>query len=276
MTVVISHIDKIEEIWSDIEAFLQDQTKKTASLLLLSEILRLLNSGEYRICIKENDHWRVNEWLKKAILLLFKFSDVEISFFGSMPVYDKIPLRFNAQVTAKDFAAIGTRIAPGAIIRDGVFLGRGSVIMPAFINLGAYIGQGAMIDSMTTVGSCAQIGANCHISSGVTIAGVLEPLSQKPVIIEDDCFIGAGSQISEGMLIGRGSVVGSGTILSSATKIYDRDSNSIIYNYIPPYSVVVPGFIPDARQEASCLCAIIVKKVDASTRSKTSINEILR
>jgi 2,3,4,5-tetrahydropyridine-2-carboxylate N-succinyltransferase len=279
MTRVVSHIRQIEEIWSNTEAFLQDQNKKAAVIALLDEILQLLNSGQYRVCekvndSKEGDDWQVNDWLKKAILLLFKFLDAKISSNGAAVAFDKIPLRFNAQVTAEDFMSISIRVCAGAIIRNGVFLGREAVIMPSFINLGAHIGQATMIDSMTTIGSCAQIGANCHISSGVTIAGVLEPLAQRPVIIEDDCFIGAGSQISEGMLIGRGSVISSGVTLCSSTKIYDRELQNVTYNKIPPYSVVVPGMMQ--TQGPAPLCAIIVKKVDAKTRSKTSINEILR
>jgi 2,3,4,5-tetrahydropyridine-2-carboxylate N-succinyltransferase len=268
-------INQIEDIWNNTESYLKNEEKLRKAHKILNVAINMLNSGKERSCYKDSSGWQVNTWVKKAILLMFKLSQNEIFSLGSIEAYDKIAPKFNANWEDEDFNKVGARIVPGAYVRTGVFLGRNVIVMPAFINIGAYIDDGTMIDSMTTVGSCAQIGKNCHISSGVTISGVLEPLSEKPVIIEDNCFIGAGSQISEGVLVEEGSVVGSGVVLTGSTKIYDRTSKQVTYGKIPPFSVVVPG-VMQTEDTASLVCAVIVKTVDENTRKKTSINEILR
>jgi 2,3,4,5-tetrahydropyridine-2-carboxylate N-succinyltransferase len=272
-----NYINQIEEIWSNISAYTNNEDKIRQAHKTLDYVINLLNCGKERACFKNGAVWEVNEWVKKAILLMFKFSQNEILTLGSVQAYDKIAPKFTANWEEEDFARIGARIVPGAYVRTGVFLGRNVGVMPSFINIGAYIGDNTMIDSMATIGSCAQIGKNCHIASSVTISGVLEPMADKPVIIEDNCFIGAGSQISEGVTICEGSVIGSGVILSSSTKIYDRNTKQLLYGTIPPYSVVVPGIMPISNDEtASVLAAIIVKTVDEGTRKKTAINDLLR
>ena len=242
---------------------------------LVDEVLGALERGELRIAEPVADGWQVNAWLKKAVLLSFRVNDSELIDAAPAPFWDKVPLRFAAFDEA-DFRALGVRVVPGAVVRRGAHLGRDVVLMPSFINIGAYVGAGTMVDTWATVGSCAQIGARCHLSGGVGIGGVLEPLQAAPTIIEDDCFIGARSEVVEGVIVEQGSVIGMGVFLGQSTKIYDRASGEVSYGRVPAGSVVVAGSLPAADGSHSLYCAVIVKKVDARTRSKTSINELLR
>jgi 2,3,4,5-tetrahydropyridine-2-carboxylate N-succinyltransferase len=223
----------------------------------------------------------VNEWLKKAVLLSFRLNDsVAMDGPGGAPVFDKVPMKFEGWGENR-FKAAGFRAVPGAIVRRSAYIAPGVVLMPSFVNVGAYVGGGTMVDTWATVGSCAQIGKNCHLSGGVGIGGVLEPLQASPVVIEDDCFIGARSEVVEGVIVERGSVLSMGVFLSASTRIVDRSTGEEFRGRVPAYSVVVPGSmpgrdLPDGRPGPSLYCAVIVKRVDAQTRAKTSINELLR
>jgi 2,3,4,5-tetrahydropyridine-2-carboxylate N-succinyltransferase len=235
-----------------------------------------LDSGKYRVAEKQNGEWIVHQWLKKAVLLSFRLSDSAPMAGG----YDKVPLKW-AGWGDNHFAEAGFRAVPGAVARRSAYIAPGVVLMPSFVNVGAHVGAGTMIDTWSTVGSCAQIGANCHISGGVGIGGVLEPLQAEPVIIEDDCFIGARSEVAEGVIVEQGSVISMGVFLGRSTKIVDRATGEITYGRVPAYSVVVPGCLPgkplpDGSIGPSLACAVIVKRVDAKTRSSTSINALLR
>ncbi|MDA5192949.1 2,3,4,5-tetrahydropyridine-2,6-dicarboxylate N-succinyltransferase [Govanella unica] len=245
--------------------------------------LRLLDSGEARVASKETGSWVVHQWLKKAVLLSFRLNDMETVAGGpgaNSSWFDKVPSKFAGWDDAK-FRAAGFRAVPGAIVRRAAYIAPGVVLMPSFVNLGAYVDSGAMIDTWATVGSCAQIGKNVHISGGAGIGGVLEPLQAGPVIIEDNCFIGARSEVAEGVIVEEGAVLSMGVYLGASTKIIDRESGEVHYGRVPAYSVVVPGAVPgkplaDGTPGPSLYAAVIVKKVDAQTRSKTSINELLR
>lgn len=239
--------------------------------------LGLLDSGELRVAEKRNREWVVNQWLKKAVLLSFRLSPMEAISGGPGGAHwwDKVPSKF-AGWGDKEFEAAGFRAVPGAIVRHGAHIAPGAVLMPSFVNIGAYIGKGTMIDTWATVGSCAQIGSNVHISGGAGIGGVLEPLQAGPVIIEDDCFIGARSEVAEGVVVERGSVLSMGVFLGASTKIVERASGEVHYGRVPAYSVVVPGSLPGKDGGPALACAVIVKRVDERTRSKTSINELLR
>ncbi|MDP9163714.1 MAG: 2,3,4,5-tetrahydropyridine-2,6-dicarboxylate N-succinyltransferase [Pseudomonadota bacterium] len=240
--------------------------------------LRQLDSGELRIATRRGvGDWTVHQWLKKAVLLSFRLNPMEAipGGPGGASWWDKVPSKFDGWTPA-DFTAAGFRAVPGAIVRRGAYIAPGAVLMPSFVNLGAYVGEGAMIDTWATVGSCAQIGRNVHISGGTGIGGVLEPLQAGPVIIEDDCFIGARSEVAEGVVVEQGAVISMGVFLGASTKIVDRASGEVIYGRVPAYSVVVPGTLPDPKGGPSLACAVIVKRVDERTRSKTSINELLR
>lgn len=242
----------------------------------VTEVLHLLDIGEYKIADKVNGSWVVNEWLKKAIILSFKFNNNEVMEDAIFKYHDKIPLKFETW-QEDEFKVHAIRAVPGSIVRKSAYIGKNTVLMPSFINVGAYIGDFTMVDTWATIGSCAQIGKNCHISGGVGIGGVLEPLQANPVIIEDNCFIGARSEIAEGVIIAQGSVLAMGTFIGKSTKIYNRITKEISYGYVPPYSVVVPGSLSASDGgEYSLYAAIIVKQVDDQTRSKTSINELLR
>jgi 2,3,4,5-tetrahydropyridine-2-carboxylate N-succinyltransferase len=245
----------------------------------INQTIELLDSGKQRVCEKINNEWFVNQEVKLAIIMYFLLSSNQTSksyqdFLGEVSWYDKIGSKL-ANWNKEDFEQSKFRVIPGAYIRKGAYIGKNTVIMPSFINIGAYIDDNTMIDSMTTIGSCAQIGKNCHISAQVCIGGVLEPAQAKPVIIGDNCFIGAGSQITEGVTLEDNSVIASGVILTAGTKIVDRQSGNISYGNIPKGAVVVPGSIK-TNEDISLSCAVIVKYVDGVTRSKTSINEILR
>lgn len=240
------------------------------------EVLFQLDRGELRIAEKTGDNWITHGWVKKGLLLSFRLNDSFIMNHQYAPAYDKIPLKFE-EWSEDQFKEAGFRVVPGAIVRQSAYIAPGAVIMPSFINVGAYIDSGTMIDSAVRVGSCAQIGKNCHLSDNVGIGGVLEPPQANPVIIEDNCFIGACCEIVEGVFVGEGSVLGAGVMLTASTKIVDRETGTISYGRIPPYSVVVPGVLPDANPgKPSLQCAVIIKHVDEKTRSKTTINELLR
>jgi len=244
-------------------------------LAALDECLALLGNGQLRVAEPTAGGWQVNEWLKKAVLLYFRTHDNAVQDAGALRFFDKLPLKYMHYDAAR-FRADGTRVVPGAIVRAGAHVARDAVLMPCFVNVGAWVGPGTMVDTWATVGSCAQIGRNVHLSGGVGIGGVLEPLQAAPTIIEDDCFIGARSEVVEGVIVERGAVLSMGVFIGASTRIYDRDTGSISYGRVPAGSVVVPGSLPAADGSHSLYCAIIVKKVDAQTRAKTSINELLR
>ncbi|HEY8351750.1 MAG TPA: 2,3,4,5-tetrahydropyridine-2,6-dicarboxylate N-succinyltransferase [Sphingomonadales bacterium] len=245
--------------------------------------LDALDSGALRVASKEGGQWVVHQWVKKAVLLSFRLNDMETIPGGpgvNTPWYDKVPSKFAGWDAAK-FREAGFRAVPGAIVRRSAYIAPGVVLMPSFVNLGAYVGSGTMVDTWATVGSCAQIGSNCHISGGAGIGGVLEPLQAGPVIIEDNCFIGARSEVAEGVVVEEGSVLSMGVYIGASTRIIDRETGEVHYGRVPAYSVVVPGSIPgkplpDGTPGPSLYAAVIVKKVDARTREKTSINELLR
>jgi len=236
-----------------------------------------LDRGEARIAEKVDGEWTVHQWLKKAVLLSFRLNPMEkISGGpGGAGWWDKVPSKFSGW-ESEDFQSAGFRAVPGAIVRRGAFVAPGAVLMPSFVNIGARIGEGSMVDTWATVGSCAQIGRNVHISGGAGIGGVLEPLQAGPVIIEDNCFIGARSEVAEGVIVEEGSVLSMGVFLGASTKIVERATGEMIYGRVPPYSVVVPGAMPSDRGGPALACAVIVKRVDERTRSKTSINDLLR
>lgn len=241
----------------------------------LERVLDALQRGELRVAEPCQGGWRVNQWVKKAVLLYFRVNANRKMDGGPMMAYDKVPLRF-AGASESELVATGARIVPGALVRRGAYVGRDAVLMPSYINIGAYVGEGTMVDTWATVGSCAQIGAHVHLSGGVGIGGVLEPLQANPTIIEDDCFIGARSEVVEGVIVERGSVIGMGVFLGQSTRIYDRAAKTVCYGRVPAGSVVVAGSLPAADGSHSLYAAVIVKRVDEKTRSKTSINELLR
>jgi 2,3,4,5-tetrahydropyridine-2-carboxylate N-succinyltransferase len=244
--------------------------------------LRMLDSGEARVAEKSDGEWQVRQWLKKAVLLSFRLNDM--SLIGGGPGeavwWDKVPSKFEGWGEA-EFRAAAFRAVPNCIVRRGAYIGPNVILMPSFVNLGAYVDEGTMVDTWATVGSCAQIGKNVHLSGGVGIGGVLEPLQANPTIIEDHCFIGARSEVVEGVIVGEGSVLSMGVFIGASTKIIDRESGEVFRARVPPYSVVVPGSLPgkplpDGSPGPSLACAVIVKRVDAKTRAKTSINDLLR
>jgi len=242
--------------------------------------LALLDAGQARVAEQSGGKWVVHQWLKQAVLLSFRLNPNIAIGPADNPVFDKVALKF-AGWGEDRFAASGIRAVPGAVVRRSAFIAPGVVLMPCFVNVGARVGEGTMIDTWSTVGSCAQVGKNCHISGGVGLGGVLEPLQANPVIIEDDCFVGARSEVAEGVVVEQGAVLAMGVFLGASTKIIDRNTGEIFYGRVPAYSVVVPGALPgkplpDGTLGPSLNCAVIVKRVDAQTRSKTSINELLR
>ncbi|MGB3024728.1 2,3,4,5-tetrahydropyridine-2,6-dicarboxylate N-succinyltransferase [Paradevosia shaoguanensis] len=249
----------------------------------VAEALALLDSGKVRVAEKQaQGDWKVNQWLKKAVLLSFRLNDMAVieGGPGGSVWWDKVPSKFNGWTESR-FREAGFRAVPGAIVRQSAYIARNVVLMPSFVNLGAYVDESTMVDTWVTVGSCAQIGKNVHISGGVGIGGVLEPLQAGPVIIEDNCFIGARSEVVEGVVVGEGSVISMGVFIGSSTKIVDRTTGEIHIGKVPPYSVVVSGSLPgkplpDGTPGPNLYCAVIVKRVDAQTRSKTGINELLR
>jgi 2,3,4,5-tetrahydropyridine-2-carboxylate N-succinyltransferase len=241
----------------------------------LEECMARLDSGRARVAEKRDGRWMVNEWLKKAVLLYFRTHENRPMEAGYTRFYDKVPLKY-AGATEEQLRAGGTRVVPHAIARRGAYIAPNVVLMPSYVNIGAYIDSGTMVDTWATVGSCAQIGRNVHLSGGVGIGGVLEPLQAAPTIIEDDCFIGARSEIVEGVVVEAGSVISMGVFIGQSTRIYDRASGETFHGRVPAGSVVVPGSLPSADGRYSLACAVIVKRVDAQTRAKTSINDLLR
>jgi 2,3,4,5-tetrahydropyridine-2,6-dicarboxylate N-succinyltransferase len=237
--------------------------------------IELLDSGKARVAEPKDGRWVVNEWLKKAVLLYFRTHDNLVMDAGYTRFYDKVPLKY-AEATEADLASGGARVVPHAVVRKGAYIAPNVVLMPSYVNIGAYVGSGTMVDTWATVGSCAQIGRNVHLSGGVGIGGVLEPLQAAPTIIEDDCFIGARSEVVEGVIVEAGSVISMGVFIGQSTRIYDRTTGQILQGRVPAGSVVVPGTLPSSDGKYGLYCAIIVKRVDAQTRAKTSINELLR
>ncbi len=245
----------------------------------VTNILNQLDSGIIRVCEKVDNVWIVNRWIKKAILLSFRLNDNDIIKASHATWFDKVESK-TVDWTKDDHLKAGFRYVPDAVVRKSAFIAKGVILMPSFVNLGAYVDEGTMIDTWATVGSCAQIGKNCHISGGAGIGGVLEPLQANPVIIEDNCFVGARSEVAEGVIIGEGAVLSMGVFIGASTKIVDRETGEIHMGKVPPYSVVVPGTLPGKKTDntlnPSLYCVVIVKKVDEKTRSKTSINDLLR
>ena len=243
----------------------------------IDQTIELTDKGELRVAEKKNGSWRVNQWVKKAILLSFRTRPMTMSKGPYTTWYDKVPGK-SVTWSESEWKKAGYRHVPNGVVRKGSFIGKNVVLMPCFVNLGAYVDEGTMIDTWASVGSCAQVGKNCHVSGGAGIGGVLEPLQAGPVIIEDNCFIGARSEIAEGVIVEEGAVISMGVYIGASTKIVDRTSGEITYGKVPAYSVVVPGSIPNKKNPdgPSLYCAVIVKKVDEKTRSKTSINDLLR
>ncbi|MEO8443621.1 MAG: 2,3,4,5-tetrahydropyridine-2,6-dicarboxylate N-succinyltransferase [Gammaproteobacteria bacterium] len=241
----------------------------------VSGAIRLLDSGAARVAEKAAEGWVVNQWLKKAVLLHFGIERSVRMPAGVTDYYDKVPLKYQGW-SAEQFAAAGTRVVPGAIVRHGAHVAANVVLMPSFVNIGAYIDSGTMVDTWATVGSCAQIGRNVHLSGGVGIGGVLEPVQAGPTIIEDNCFIGARSEIVEGVIVEEGAVISMGVFIGQSTRIYDRARDEVLYGRVPAGAVVVPGNLPSEGGRCSLYCAVIVKRVDARTRAKVSLNELLR
>ena len=271
----------IETAWDDREALSSDTTG--AAREAVDEALNALDDGSARVAEKTGDGWVVNQWLKKAVLLSFRLNDMSAIPGGpgtDTNWFDKVPSKFAGWDEAR-FRAAGFRAVPGAIVRHSAYIAPGAVLMPSFVNLGAYVGEGTMVDTWATVGSCAQIGRNCHISGGAGIGGVLEPLQADPVRIENNVFIGARSEVAEGVIVEEGAVLSMGVYIGASTKIIDRDTGEVFMGHVPAYAVVVPGSLPgkplpDGTPGPSLYCAVIVKRVDEQTRSKTSINDLLR
>ncbi|MEI6736902.1 MAG: 2,3,4,5-tetrahydropyridine-2,6-dicarboxylate N-succinyltransferase [Pseudomonadota bacterium] len=241
----------------------------------VDQVIADLNAGRLRVAEKINGEWITHQWIKKAVLLSFRLKDNFAIQAGDLGFFDKVQTKF-ANLDEDAMRATGVRVVPPAVARRGAFIGKNVVLMPSYVNIGAYIDEGAMVDTWATVGSCAQIGKNVHLSGGVGIGGVLEPIQANPTIIEDNCFIGARSEVVEGVIIGEGSVLSMGVYIGQSTKIYNRDTGEVLYGKVPPYSVVVSGNLPSQDGKYSLYCAVIVKTVDAKTRAKTAINELLR
>jgi 2,3,4,5-tetrahydropyridine-2,6-dicarboxylate N-succinyltransferase len=270
-----------KELQATIEAAFESRARLTpqnASAEIraaVDTVLGLLDTGNLRVAEKLAAGWQVNEWLKKAVLLSFRLTDNAALRAGALNFYDKVPLKFEGWDAAK-FGAAGVRVVPPATVRRGAFIAANVVLMPSYVNIGAYVDSGTMVDTWATVGSCAQIGKNVHLSGGVGIGGVLEPLQAAPTIIEDDCFIGARSEIVEGVIVESGAVISMGVFIGQSTRIYDRERDEVLYGRVPAGAVVVPGTLPAQNGKYGLSCAIIVKRVDAQTRAKTSLNELLR
>ncbi len=268
-----------------LQSIIEDAFERRATLSLaeiegstkpaVEEAIALLESGKARVATPATGGWETHEWLKKAVLLYFRVNDMALVESYPAPYWDKVPLRFEG-FEEGDFQKLGARVVPGAIVRAGAHIGKDVVLMPSFVNIGAFVGAGTMVDTWATVGSCAQIGKHCHLSGGAGIGGVLEPLQASPTIIEDGCFIGARAEIVEGVVVEKGSVIGMGVFIGQSTRIYNRATGEISYGRVPAGSVVVSGSLPSPDGRYSLYCAVIVKQVDAKTRAKTSVNELLR
>ncbi len=271
-----NYITAIEELWQTRDTLSKNEEQFAKGKCIIDDIISLLDQGRISVSYKKDGKWLVNEWVKKAILLSFKTSEMKVFDGNFIKWYDKIAPKF-AGGDEEKIRQSNARFVPGAYIRKGSFIGQNVVVMPSFINIGAHVGDGSLIDTWATVGSCAYIGKNCHISGGTGIGGVLEPLQASPVIIEDNCFIGARSEIAEGVLVEEGSVISMGVFIGASTKIVNRSTGEIIFGKVPAYSVVVPGYLPAKEHGMPGLsCAVIIKQVDQKTRQKTSINELLR
>lgn len=241
----------------------------------VSEVIAMLDTGQARVAEKIDGQWQTHQWLKKAVLLYFRLYDNQVMDSGCNRYFDKVPLKFN-HFSTEDFQMSGIRVVPTATVRSGSFIAPNTILMPSYVNIGAFIDSGTLVDTWATVGSCAQIGKNVHLSGGVGIGGVLEPIQANPTVIEDNCFIGARSEIVEGVIVEENSVISMGVYIGQSTRIYDRENGTISYGRIPAGSVVVSGNLPSADGKYSLYCAVIVKKVDAQTRSKVGLNELLR
>jgi 2,3,4,5-tetrahydropyridine-2-carboxylate N-succinyltransferase len=242
----------------------------------ITHVMAELNAGRLRVATQEGPgRWVTHEWIKKAVLLSFRLKENQRMSAGNLGFYDKVPTRFDA-LSDQAFAQAGVRVVPPAVARYGSFIDKGVILMPSYVNVGAYVGEGTMVDTWATVGSCAQVGKNVHLSGGVGLGGVLEPLQANPTIIEDNCFIGARSEIVEGVIVEENAVISMGVYIGQSTKIYDRTTGEVLYGRVPAGSVVVSGSLPSPDGRYSLYCAVIVKKVDAQTRAKTSLNELLR
>jgi 2,3,4,5-tetrahydropyridine-2-carboxylate N-succinyltransferase len=265
----------IDDAWENRDGL--SSATKGAVREAVAEALAMLDAGRLRVAEEFQGEWVVHQWLKKAVLLSFRLHDMTpiAGGPGGAHWWDKVPSKFQGWSDAH-FRDAGFRAVPGAVVRHSAFIAKGVVLMPSFVNVGAYVGENTMVDTWATVGSCAQIGRQCHISGGAGIGGVLEPLQAAPVIVEDNCFIGARAEVAEGVIVGEGSVLSMGVFLGQSTKIVDRATGEILYGRVPPYSVVVPGTLPGGADRPSLYCAVIVKRVDERTRAKTSINELLR
>ena len=273
------NIDKFEKIINeafDVKEKINTNSDKSI-IEAIKETIELTDQGKIRVAEKKDGAWTVNQWVKKAILLSFKINKMEILRGPYTSWYDKVPGK-SVNWKEEDWKNAGYRHVPNGVVRKGSYIAKNAVLMPCFVNLGAYVDEGTMIDTWASVGSCAQVGKNCHVSGGAGIGGVLEPLQAGPVIIEDNCFIGARSEIAEGVLVEEGAVISMGVYIGASTKIVDRETGEISYGKVPAYSVVVPGTLPNKKNPngPSLYCAVIVKKVDSKTRSKTSINDLLR
>ncbi|MFM9968931.1 MAG: 2,3,4,5-tetrahydropyridine-2,6-dicarboxylate N-succinyltransferase [Burkholderiales bacterium] len=264
----------IDKAWDD-RANLQPGTAPAKIGEAVSHVIEQLDKGTIRVAEKLNGTWTTHQWIKKAVLLSFRLEDNRIMQGGEMRYFDKVESKF-ASYDKEQFTRGGFRVVPPAVARRGSYIGKNAILMPSYVNIGAYVDEGTMVDTWATVGSCAQIGKNVHLSGGVGIGGVLEPLQANPTIIEDNCFIGARSEIVEGVVVEENSVISMGVFIGASTKIYDRASGKIHYGRVPSGSVVVPGNLPSSDGKYSLYCAVIVKQVDASTRAKTSINDLLR
>jgi 2,3,4,5-tetrahydropyridine-2-carboxylate N-succinyltransferase len=265
----------IDQAWED-RANFSPKSAPAEIREAVAHVLSELDAGTLRVAQKDSGAWVVNQWVKKAVLLSFRLEDNVVMPAGEhMQFYDKVPSKFTGY-SADDFARSGFRVVPGAVARRGSYIAKNVILMPSFVNIGAYVDEGTMVDAWATVGSCAQIGKNVHLSGGVGIGGVLEPMQANPTIIEDNCFIGARSEVVEGVIVEENSVISMGVYLGQSTKIYDRATGEVTYGRIPAGSVVVAGNLPSADGKYSLYCAVIVKRVDAQTRAKTAINELLR
>mgnify|MGYP000861041285 CR=1 FL=1 len=264
----------IDEAWEK-RTSLQPDSAPGAIREAVATVLARLDEGTLRVAEKVDGDWVTHQWIKKAVLLSFRLQENTLVDGGALRYFDKVPSKF-AAYDSERFARGGFRVVPPATARRGAFIGRNVVLMPSYVNIGAYVDEGTMVDTWATVGSCAQIGKNVHLSGGVGIGGVLEPLQANPTIIEDNCFIGARSEVVEGVIIGEGSVISMGVYLGQSTRIFDRETGAVSYGRVPPGSVVVSGNLPAKDGSYSLYCAVIVKKVDAGTRAKTSINDLLR
>jgi 2,3,4,5-tetrahydropyridine-2-carboxylate N-succinyltransferase len=273
MTQQLQHI--IDTAWED-RANLNPQSASNEVMDSVEHVINLLNRGELRVATRESvGKWTVHQWIKKAVLLSFRLNDNEVIKAGDLGFYDKVSTKFS-KMSEEQLKASGVRVVPPAVARRGSYIAKGAILMPSYVNIGAYVDEGTMVDTWATVGSCAQVGKNVHLSGGVGLGGVLEPLQANPTIIEDNCFIGARSEIVEGVIVEENSVISMGVYIGQSTKIYDRATGEIIYGRVPAGSVVVSGNLPSADGKYSLYCAVIVKKVDAQTRAKTSLNDLLR